>query len=126
MNRVTLIGRLTKDADVRYSTDGKCVAKYTLAVDRFKDGTDFIRCVAFGKAGEFAEKYLHKGMKIAIAGRIQTGSYQDKDGKTVYTTDVIVEEHEFCEKKGEEPAAGPATGNEGFMQVPDGDEELPF
>lgn len=126
MNRVTLIGRLTKDADVRYSTDGKCVAKYTLAVDRYKDGADFIRCVAFGKAGEFAEKYLHKGMKIAIAGRIQTGSYQDKDGKTVYTTDVIVEEHEFCEKKGEESAPAPATGQEEFMKIPDGDEELPF
>ena len=111
MNKVILMGRLTKDPEVRYSQKGNdpmAVAKYTLAVDRrFSRGgngsdqqtADFIRCTAFGKAGEFAEKYFHKGTKIAVTGRIQTGQYQDKDGKTVYTTDVIVEDQEFAESK---------------------------
>lgn len=127
MNRVELIGRLTKSPDVRYTTnkDGGqvCVARYTLAVDRRGDGTDYISCVAFGKQGEFAEKYLNKGMKIGASGRIQTGSYTNKDGNKVYTTDVVVEEHDFCEKKGE--SAPP--DSEGFVDVPDGIEnDLPF
>ena len=106
MNKVTLIGRVVRDADIRYSQGANttCVARYTLAVDRkFKQEgqptADFINCIAFGKLGEFAEKYLHKGTKIAVTGRIQTGSYKNKDGNTVYTTDVVVEEQEFCESK---------------------------
>ena len=141
MNKAVLMGRLTNDPDVRYSNNGSdqlCIARYTLAVDRrFKrDGeptADFIRCVAFGRAGEFAEKYFHKGLKIAIDGRIQTGSYQDKDGKTVYTTDVIVENQEFCESKQSEKASVPQapaepqpTSDDGFMNVPDDDSGLPF
>lgn len=115
------------------------IARYSLAVPKKfkKDGEpdcDFINCVAFGKNGEFAEKYLNKGIKIAVTGRIQTGSYTNKDGVKVYTTDVIVEEHEFCESKsaiqsnniGGVSPYGPAGGN-GFMNIPDGiDEELPF
>jgi single-strand DNA-binding protein len=150
MNKVFLMGRLTRDPDIRYSQGEKatCIARYTLAVDRrFKregeQNADFISCVAFGKSGEFVEKYLHKGIKIAIAGRIQTGSYE-KDGQRVYTTDVVVEEHEFAESKSSassgagntyagtatapaaRPAEGPA-GYDGFMNIPDGiDEELPF
>ena len=97
MNKVILMGRLTRDPEVRYSTSGDnqlAIARYTLAVDRrFKrDGdqsADFIRCVAFGRSGEFAEKYLHKGIKIAVCGRIQTGSYTNKEGQKVYTTDVL-------------------------------------
>lgn len=133
MNKVILIGRLTKDPDVRYTTgdNSTAIARYTLAVDRRfkKDETDFIGCVAFGKSGEFAEKYLKKGIKIAISGRIQTGSYKDKEGRTVYTTDVVVEEQEFCESKGqsEKPAAQPEKPEDGFMSIPDNiDEELPF
>lgn len=106
MNKVILMGRLTRDPEVRYTTNGEpmAIARYTLAVDRRfkKDGeqtADFIRCVAFGRAGEFAEKYFHQGIKLVVEGRIQTGSYQDKDGKTVYTTDVIVENQEFAESK---------------------------
>ena len=101
MNQVILIGRLTKDPEVRYSGEGTAVGRYCLAVDRRskKDETDFINCVTFGKSAEFAEKYLTKGMKIAIRGRIQTGSYKNKDGKTAYTTDVVVDDHEFCESK---------------------------
>ena len=133
MNKVILIGRLTKDPDVRYTTgdNSTAIARYTLAVDRRfkKDETDFIGCVAFGKSGEFAEKYLKKGIKIAISGRIQTGSYKDKEGRTVYTTDVVVEEQEFCESKGqgEKPAMQPEKPEDGFMSIPDDiDEELPF
>lgn len=111
MNRVILIGRLTRDPDIRYSQGQQpvCIARYTLAVDRrFKregdeQTADFVNCVAFGRAGEFAEKYLHKGSKIAIEGRIQTGSYSDRDGKTVYTTDVVIESHEFAESKSADP-----------------------
>lgn len=103
MNKVTLIGRLTRDPETRYTTgdNAVCISKYTLAVDRKgKDqGADFISCVAFGKGGEFAEKYLRKGTKIAITGRIQTGSYTNKENKKVYTTEVVAEEHEFVEKK---------------------------
>lgn len=106
MNNVSLVGRLTRDPDVRYATgeNATCIARYTLAVDRvFKregDQTaDFISCVVFGKGGEFAEKYLKKGMKIGVTGRLQTGHYTHKDGYEVYTTDVIVERQEFVESK---------------------------
>lgn len=114
MNKVMLIGRLTREPDVRYSNNQEqtCVARYTLAVQRNKDEADFIGCVAFGRAGEFAEKYLTKGMKIAIVGRIQTGQYKDKDGETHYTTDVVVESHEFCEpRQDQEPEPEPAPRN---------------
>lgn len=133
MNKVILIGRLTADPDVRYAQNDNqtCIARYTLAVDRrFKrddeQNADFIRCVAFGKSGEFAEKYLNKGTKICVVGRIQTGSYKDNDGKTVYTTDVVVEENYFCESKGN--AGQQATNNDGFESVPDDyvDENLPW
>lgn len=130
MNKVILMGRLTKDPDIRRTQDGKCIASYTLAVDRrgkSKDA-DFISCKAWEARGEFAEQYLHKGMKIAVTGHIQTGKYTDKDGKTVYTTDVIVEDHEFCEKKedGEIPAEKPAQEND-FVTIPkDMQMELPF
>lgn len=139
MNKVILIGRLTRDPDVRYTQDQKAVARYTLAVDRRykregEQSADFISCVAFGKNGEFVEKYLHQGTKIAVEGRIQTGSYTKQDGTKVYTTDVIVDVHEFVEKKSAssgsastaaEPA--PDVSADGFMSIPDGiDEELPF
>ncbi len=145
MNKVILMGRLTRDPEIRYSQgdNATAVARYSLAVDRrFKrDGepsADFINCVAFGRSAEFAEKYLHQGTKIAITGRIQTGSYTNKDGQKVYTTDVVVEEQEFAESKSasesngsySQPAANPSPVNasgDGFMNIPDGiDEELPF
>ncbi len=139
MNKVILIGRLTKDPETRYSQgqNSTCITRYSLAVDRqFKrDGeqtADFLNCVAFGKQGEFAEKYLKKGTKIAVTGRLQTGSYTDRDGKKVYTTDVVVESHEFVESKKEgdqETQSSPygSIGTDGFMNIPDGiDEELPF
>ena len=138
MNKVILIGRLARDPDVKYGgANNTAVAKYSLAVDRkFKqDGqptADFINCIAFGKLGEFAEKYLHKGMKIAVTGRIQTGSYTNKDGVKVYTTDVVVEEQEFTESKNANGNTGNQNSNsvpssDGFMNIPDGiDEELPF
>ena len=139
MNKVILMGRLTRDPEVRYSTSGDgqlAIARYTLAVDRRfkKDGeatADFIRCVAFGKNGEFAEKYLHQGTKVVIEGRIQTGSYQDKDGKTVYTTEVVVENHEFAESKRVSEENGvnpPPVDSDGFMTIPDNvdDSGLPF
>lgn len=137
MNNVILIGRFTDNADVRYTTPSNgeemCIARYRLAVDRpGKDkGADFISCVAFGKQGEFVEKYTHKGMKIAVEGRIQTGSYKNKEGKTVYTTDVVVERHEFCEKRGEgssdESTQEPPVDGDGFVDVPEGIEgDLPF
>ena len=146
MNKVILMGRLTRDPEIR-TTGGEnamTVARYSLAVDRrFKrDGeqtADFINCVCFGKTAEFADKYLHKGTKIAVTGRIQTGSYTNQDGQKVYTTDVIVEEHEFCESaKGNSDTANtntsptsttttPQTGSAGFMTIPDdAGEELPF
>lgn len=106
MNKVILMGRLTKEPEVRYSSGENvmAVARYTLAVDRRmkreEEGTaDFIGCVAFGKAAEFAEQYFHKGIKILVTGRIQTGSYTNKDGNKVYTTEVVVEEQEFAESK---------------------------
>ena len=142
MNKVILMGRLTRDPEVRYSQgeSSTAVARYTLAVDRRfrREGSDqtadFIGCVAFGRQAEFAEKYLHQGTKIAITGRIQTGSYTNKDGQRVYTTDVVVEEQEFAESKAASeqstaPAgrAGQAVSDDGFMNIPDGiDEELPF
>lgn len=147
MNNVSLVGRLARDPEVRYSQGGNatCVARYTLAVSRpFKNSNgeqeaDFISCVAFGKAGEFAEKYLTKGTMIGVTGRIQTGSYTDKGGNKVYTTDVVVATQEFCEKKGNgesssAPSANAKTNNnkdkksdDGFMNIPeDVDDELPF
>lgn len=153
MNKVILMGRLTRDPEVRYSAgeNSMAVARYTLAVDRRikREGdaeADFISCVTFGKNAEFVEKYLHQGMRITISGRIQTGSYTNRDGNKVYTTDVVVEEHEFAESKnaGSSNASYnrpnqnvPSTngngsqnsGNsaDGFMNIPEGlDEELPF
>ena len=135
MNLVVLSGRLTKDPEIRYTQDEMAVANYTLAVDRYgKDkGADFIRCVAFDKRAQFAEKYLSKGMKIMVSGRIQTGSYERQDGTKVYTTDVIVDNQEFAEKRVDNAQAGntqanagkmPETDADGFMPMPD--EELPF
>ena len=117
MNKAILIGRLTRDPDVRKSSE-TMVARYTLAVDRFKDGADFISCVAFGKSAEFADKYLKKGTKIAVTGRIQTGSYENREGQKVYTTDVIVETHEFVEPKNKEPQEPMETPDD-FVAVPD-------
>ena len=131
LNKCVIMGRLARDVETRYSQEGLAISRYTLAVDRVgKDkGADFINCVAFGKAGEFAEKYLQKGMKVAIAGRIQTGSYTNKDGQKVYTTDVIVESHYFCEApKG---AKTPDTKEpddempEGFQAIEESD-DMPF
>lgn len=96
MNKFFGIGRLTKDPEIMHKGETN-IARYSLAIDRRKGEADFINCVCFGRAADFAEKYLQKGMKIAVAGRIQTGSYKTKDGRTVYTTDIVVEEHEFCE-----------------------------
>ena len=138
MNKVILMGRLTRDPEVRYTQgdNAMAIARYSLAVDRrFKrDGepdADFINCVAFGKSGEFAEKYLKKGTKIAVVGRIQTGSYTNKDGQKVYTTDVVVEEQEFAESKNSSSSdnnqSAPANKNTDFMNIPNGiEEELPF
>ena len=139
MNRVDLIGRPVRDPEVRYSQGDKpmAIASLTLAVDRkFKqDGqptADFINCKAFGKIAEVIEKYVKKGTKIAVTGRIQTGNYTNKDGNKVYTTDVMIEEMEFCESKnansGNAPQQnGQGFNSDGFMNIPDGiDEELPF
>jgi len=149
MNKVILMGRLTRDPEVRYSQgDGSmAIARYTLAVDRRGRGSnqdgdqnaDFINIVAFNKAGEFAEKYLHKGTKVLVTGRIQTGSYTNKDGVKVYTTDVIAEDQEFAESKNANSSNGGGFNNsserphempaEGFMNFPDGDgieDDLPF
>lgn len=131
MNKVVLIGRLTADPDIRHTQSGKCVASYRLAVDRaFKsDGqpeADFINCVAWGKSGEFCQKYLHKGMKIALEGRIQTGSYTKDDGTKVYTTDVIVEHHEFCEGKKQSDSGSYAEPAQGFTEIDEDDGDLPF
>ena len=136
MNKVILIGRVVRDAEIRYSqgASSTCIARYTLAVDRkFKQEgqptADFINCIAFGKLGEFAEKYLNKGVKIAVTGRIQTGSYTNKDGQKVYTTDVVVEEQEFCESKSQsnsQPQPTPSNDNS-WLDIPDGVEDsLPF
>jgi single-strand DNA-binding protein len=133
-NRWTGMGRLTKDPEVRYSDkqDGTqtCVARFSVAIDRgFKKDskTDYISCVAFGKQGEFVEKYLKKGMKIVASGRIQTGSYKNKDGNTIYTTDVVTEEIEFAESKGSNQQEPPASDGDGYMEIPEGIEnDLPF
>ena len=143
MNKVQLVGRLTRDPEIRYSQgeNATATARFSVAVNRrFKnsDGNydaDFINCVAFGKSAEFVEKYFKKGMAIGLTGRIQTGSYTNKDGQKVYTTDVVVEETEFVESKGasntgnsnvSRPAPSAANNND-FMSIPDGvDEELPF
>ena len=150
MNKVILMGRLTRDPEVRYSAgeNAMAVARYTLAVDRRfrRDGeasADFIGCVAFGRAAEFAEKYFRQGLKVVVTGRIQTGSYTNRDGQKVYTTDVVVEDQEFAESKASSdsyqtarpqqnsyapsmPSPG-AASTDGFMNIPDGiDEELPF
>ena len=153
MNKVILMGRLTRDPEVRYSQgeNALAIARYTLAVDRRfrRDGennADFIGCVAFGKSAEFAEKYLRQGTKIIVTGRIQTGSYTNRDGQKVYTTDVVVEDQEFAESKAAAsesgmmrqsapspmaaspmPSPAQASSADGFMNIPDGiDEELPF
>ena len=157
MNRVILMGRLTRDPEVRYSQGERtmAIARYTIAVDRRgrrgQDGNDqsadFIQCVAFDRAGEFAEKYFRQGMRVLVSGRIQTGSYVNRDGQKVYTTDVIVDDQEFADSKGaasdmsgyqnaggyqqpaqaQRPAPSSAIGD-GFMNIPDGveDEGLPF
>ena len=142
MNKVILMGRLTRDPEVRYSQgeSAMAVARFTLAVDRrFRRddaSTDFINCVAFGKNAEFIEKYFRQGTKALITGRIQTGSYTNKDGQKVYTTDVVVEDQEFAESKSAQGESGfqsasrpqpSAAIGDGFMNIPDGiDEELPF
>lgn len=143
MNKVILMGRLTRDPQVNYSQnqDGTsmAIARYTLAVARrTRDNeADFIGCVAFGRAAEFTEKYLSRGIKVIVTGSIRTGSYTDRDGKKVYTTDVIVEEQEFAESKNASTNTtsqengqntGTYTDADGFMQIPDGveDEGLPF
>ena len=147
MNKVILMGRLTRDPEVRYSAgeNALAIARYTLAVDRRfrRDGeasADFISCVSFGRAAEFAEKYFHQGLKVVVTGRIQTGSYTNKDGQRVYTTDVVVENQEFAESKaasannaGGYQQAAPSrpeptqAAGDGFMNIPDAiEEELPF
>ncbi|MCI8927753.1 MAG: single-stranded DNA-binding protein [Lachnospiraceae bacterium] len=148
MNKVILMGRLTRDPEVRYSQgdNSMAIARYTLAVDRRfnrnnndENSADFIGCVAFGKSGEFAEKYFRKGTKVLVTGRIQTGSYTNRDGVKVYTTDVVVEDQEFAESKNSNSGSGssfmgggssapqPSGAGDGFMNIPDGiDEELPF
>ena len=140
MNKVILMGRLVRDPEVRYSqgAESTTVARYTLAVDRRQRANneasaDFISCIAFNRAADFAEKYLKKGTKLVITGRIQTGSYTNKDGNRVYTTDVIIEDQEFAESKrnddtnGSSPKGPYPTGTDGFMDIQDGiDEELPF
>lgn len=129
MNKVILCGRLTRDPDVRYSQGEKtmAIARYSLAIDRYKEGTDYPSIIAFGKQGELAEKYLKKGMKILIEGRIQTGSYE-KDGKKIYTTDVVADRQEFVEPKQEYSQEPPKPdGNDDFMAIPEGVlDELPF
>ena len=124
------IGRLTKDPDVRFSQEGTCVARYTVAIDRGykKDETDFIPCVAFGKQGEFAQKYLTKGKKVFVSGRIQTGSYVNKNGTRIYTTEIVVDGQEFVESKGRQdtPQEIPPK-SEGVMEIPDNiEDEVPF
>ena len=140
MNKFFGIGRLTKDPEIMHKGETN-IARYSLAIDRRKGEADFINCVCFGRAADFAEKYLQKGMKIAVAGRIQTGSYKTKDGRTVYTTDIVVEEHEFCEgRKAQEGGSQGADDKtptnatqggfsgliDGFVEVSDEQEELPF
>ena len=142
MNKVILMGRLTRDPDIRHSAgeNSTAVARYTRAVDRRykrdgEAGADFISCVAFGRSAEFAQKYFRQGLKVVVTGRIQTGSYTNRDGNKVYTTDVVVEDQEFAENKaagqttnsGSQQKPEPQVDADGFMNIPDGiDEELPF
>ena len=145
MNKVILLGRLVREPETRYggANDSMAVCRYTLAVDKKfkKDGeatADFINCISFGKTAEFAEKYFAKGLRVAVSGRIQTGSYTNRDGQKVYTTDVVVEEHEIAQSRSEasnqkesnlQPEISPygEDKDNGFMNVPDGiDDELPF
>ena len=137
INKVVLIGRLTRNPEVRWSTgdNPQAVARYTLAVDRRfkKDGqqdADFISCIAFGRNGEFADKYLKQGTKIAVEGNIRTGSYTNRDGKKVYTTDVVVDNHEFVESKkqdSKQEQKAPKPDDNDFMEIPDGiEDDLPF
>ena len=149
MNKVILMGRLVRDPEVRYTQaeNPMAVSRYTLAIDRRgikkKEGdqkpeTDFINCIAFGKSGEFAEKYFHRGLRVLVSGRIQTGSYVNKDGQKVYTTDIIVDDQEFADSKNQnaenggagnnQQGTGSAASGDGFMNMPNGaeDEGLPF
>lgn len=146
MNKVILMGRLTSDPSIRYTqgNPSTCIARYTLAVNRKikQEGqptADFINCVAFGKLGEHCEKYYRQGLRVTVSGRIQTGSYTNRDGQKVYTTEVVIEEQEFAESREKAEAAAVArntspdaqqralSGEDGFMNIPDGiDEELPF
>ena len=145
MNKVILLGRLARDPETRYggANDSMAVCRYTLAVDKkFKKGgeatADFINCISFGKIAEFAEKYFTKGLRVAVSGRIQTGSYTNRDGQKIYTTDVVVEEHEIAQSRSEasnhhesnlQPEISPygEDKDNGFMNIPDGiDDELPF
>lgn len=134
MNKVILMGRLTSDPEIRYTQNKLAIARYTLAVDRkghTENTADFIRCVAFDHAAEFAEKYFKQGTKIIITGRIQTGSYTNKDGQKVYITEVVTEEQEFAESKSAnkpKQQETPSANLNGFMNIPDGveDEDLPF
>lgn len=126
MNLAILVGRLTADPETRSSQSGTTITTYTLAVDRRgkEKGADFIRCKAFNRGAEFAEKYFRKGMRVAVSGSINTGSYKDKEGRTVYTTDVLVNSQEFADGKAQKEAP---KNTQGFMDVPDDiDEELPF
>lgn len=134
MNKVIIMGRLARDPEVHYTQGNEptAIARYTLAIDRrvkreCEQSADFIGVVAFGRAAEFIEKYCHKGVKLLVTGRIQTGSYTNKDGNKVYTTDVIAEDQEFCESKKTTEEEAPKTDADGFMNVPEGIEEsLPF
>ena len=126
MNQVNLIGRLTKDPEVRYSSDGLAVAAFTLAVNRMKEGADFPRIIAFGKTAELIEKYMEKGKQIGLSGRIQTGSYKNKEGQTVYTTDVVAERIYFIGSKNEKTPDQTQDSDieiEGFAQL---DDDIPF
>lgn len=124
MNKVIITGRPTADPDIRRTQEGLAIARWTMAVDRYREGADFISCNAFGQQAEFVEKYVRKGQKYLVEGRVQTGSYE-KEGRKIYTTDVVTERLEFLEKKGSQPQA--EEPKEEFMNIPDGlDEELPF
>lgn len=130
MNRWVGVGRLTKDPETRYTKDQMAVSRYTLAVDRHtkESKADFIQCVSFGRSAEFAEKYFKKGMRVAVEGRIQTGSYKDRDGRTVYTTEVCVDNHEFAQNKNETTEQPKKQQEEEFLSIPDGvdDAGLPW
>lgn len=130
MNKVILVGRLTDHPEVRYTQDNKAIATFSLAVDRKykRDGeptADFIRCVSFGKAAEFVGKYFTKGMRVAVSGHIQTGSYKDREGRTIYTTDIIVEEQEFAQSKSESGNSRSGQESTQWQQAED-DMKLPW